>query len=132
MAGQHDLLVLSNRGPLSIKRDAEGTLTAARGAGGLVVTLGPGVERDGALWVAAATGSDDQEAARLGLFDAESFRVEPVIIDADDYRAYYDVIANQTLWFCLHGLWDLPRRPRFDPHWWSAWARSPALNQQSG
>ena len=52
------------------------------------------------------------------------------MIDAADYRAYYDVIANQTLWFCLHDLWDLPRRPRFDRHWWSAWERFRAVNAQ--
>ena len=108
------------------RRDAHGPA----GGGGLVVTLGPGVERDRALWVAAAVGPDDQEAARRGLFDAEGFRVQPVMIDPDDYRAYYDVIANQTLWFCLHGLWDLPRRPRFDRHWWAAWERFRAVNEQ--
>jgi trehalose 6-phosphate synthase len=130
MAGDNDLLVLCNRGPLSITRAADGTLVAKRGAGGLVVTLGPGVERDGALWVAAATGPDDNEAARQGLFHSEGFRVHPVIVDPDDYRAYYDVIANQSLWYCLHGLWDLPRRPRFDRYWWSAWERFQAVNEQ--
>ena len=52
------------------------------------------------------------------------------MIEPEDYRAYYDVIANQTLWFCLHGLWDLPRRPRFDRHWWAAWERFRAVNEQ--
>jgi trehalose 6-phosphate synthase len=131
VAGDNDLLVLSNRGPLSIRRTANHTLQGRRGGGGgLVVTLGPGVERDGALWVAAGVGPDDDEAARQGVFDAEGFRVQPVIIAPADYRAYYDVIANQTLWFCLHGLWDLPRRPRFDRHWWAAWARFRTVNEQ--
>ena len=56
MAGDHDLLVLSNRGPLSISRSADGRCAARAGRGGLVVTLGPGVERDGALWLAAGVG----------------------------------------------------------------------------
>jgi trehalose 6-phosphate synthase len=107
-------------------------LAARRGGGGLVVTLGPGAERDAALWVAAAVGSDDEEAVRQGLFSGsgQGFQVHPVLIDASDYRAYYGVVANQTLWFCLHGLWDLPRRPRFDRHWWAAWDRFRAVNQQ--
>jgi trehalose 6-phosphate synthase len=130
MAAHHQLLVLSNRGPLSIKQTPDGALTARRGGGGLVVTLGPGVERDGALWVAAGVGPHDEAAARRGLFEAEGFRVQPVMIEPADYRAYYDVIANQTLWFCLHDLWDLPRRPRFDRHWWSAWERFRAVNAQ--
>jgi trehalose 6-phosphate synthase len=130
MATNHDLLVLSNRSPISIIRGEDGTLSERRGAGGLVVTLGPGVQRDRALWVAAAVGPDDQEAAEQGLFDAEGFQVRPVIVEPEDYQAYYDVIANQTLWFCLHGLWDLPRRPRFDRHWWLAWQRFVAVNEQ--
>ena len=130
MAADHDLVVLSNRGPLSIQRTPDGLLASRRGGGGLVVTLGPGVERDQALWIAAGVGRDDEAAARRGLFEAEGFRVQPVMIDAADYRAYYDVIANQTLWFCLHDLWDLPRRPRFDRHWWSAWERFRAVNAQ--
>jgi trehalose 6-phosphate synthase len=126
----HELLVLSNRGPLSIIRTSDGLLAARRGGGGLVVTLGPGVLQAGALWVAAGVGPDDEEAAAKGLFDAEGFRVQAVMIEPQDYRAYYDVIANQTLWFCLHGLWDLPRRPRFDRYWWSAWARFRAVNER--
>ncbi len=69
-----ELLILSNRGPLSVRRGADGTLTARRGGGGLVVTLGPGAERDAALWVAAAVGTDDEEAAERGLFDGGGAR----------------------------------------------------------
>ncbi len=132
MAGDSELLILSNRGPLTVRRGRDGTLTTRRGGGGLVVALGPGAERDAAMWVAAAVGVDDQEAAQRGLFDTsgQGFRVRPVVIDPADYRAYYGVVANQTLWFCLHGLWDLPRRPRFDRHWWSAWQRFRAVNEQ--
>ena len=81
-----------------------------------------------------ASAADDAEAAERGLFDGggggAGFRVRPVMIDPADYRAYYDVVANQTLWFCLHGLWDLPRRPRFDRHWWAAWERFQRVNEQ--
>lgn len=129
MSGVHELIVLSNRGPLSFSRAADGTVVAKRGAGGLVVTLGPGVERDRAVWVCAAVGDDDAEAVRQGVMDADGFHIQPVVIDGDDYQAYYDVVANQTVWFCLHGLWDLPRRPRFDRHWWAAWDRFRAVNE---
>jgi trehalose 6-phosphate synthase len=130
MAGPNDLLVLSNRGPVSFGRDGDGNLRAKRGAGGLVVTLGPGAERDAALWLACAATPDDREAARVGLAVPGRVGYQPVIVDREDYQAYYDVVSNQTLWFCLHGLWDLPRRPRFDRHWWAAWPRFRAVNQQ--
>jgi trehalose 6-phosphate synthase len=130
MPPRNKLLVLSNRGPISYGRDPEGALQAKRGAGGLVVTLGPGVVRDGALWLACAATDDDREAARLGLEGAGGFRFQPVPVDQEDYQGYYDVVANQTLWFALHGLWDLPRRPRFDRYWWAAWDRFRKVNEQ--
>jgi trehalose 6-phosphate synthase len=30
-------------------------------------------------------------------------------------------VANTTLWYCHHHLFDPPHRPRFDRHWWAAW-----------
>jgi trehalose 6-phosphate synthase len=53
-----------------------------------------------------------------------------VEIEAATYRGYYDVVANQTLWFCIHGLWDLPRRPRFDRRWSDAWRAFREVNEQ--
>ncbi len=130
MTPPSELVVLSNRGPISFARGADGNVSARRAAGGMVVTLGPGVERDRALWLASATTADDREGARGGRVDTGGIHFQPVVIDPDDYRAYYDVVANQTLWFCLHGLWDLPRRPRFDRHWWAAWERFVAVSEQ--
>lgn len=128
MQAQSKLLVVSNRGPISFVREADG-LRPKRGAGGLVVTLGPGAERDEALWLAAATSEEDREGAASGTVSTGGFSYQPVVIEPADYAAYYDVVANQTLWFCLHGLWDRPRRPRFDRFWWRAWDRYRAVNE---
>jgi trehalose 6-phosphate synthase len=135
-----DTVVLSNRGPLSFHRDSSGTLAVKRAAGGLVVAVGPGVQHAGALWVgsaisgeagaSAAIDSADREPNASGVVDAEGFRFRSLEIESDTYRAYYDVIANGTLWFCLHGLWDLPRRPRFDRHWYSAWESYREVNRR--
>lgn len=130
MPAEGKLLVVSNRGPISFERDPSGQVQPKRGAGGLVVTLGPGVERDSALWLAAVTSEVDREGAAAGSVDSGGFSFRPVVIEPDDYAAYYDVVANQTLWFCLHGLWDRPRRPRFDRHWWAAWERYRAVNEE--
>jgi trehalose 6-phosphate synthase len=129
MQAQSELLVVSNRGPISFSRDNTGAVRPKRGAGGLVVTLGPGAQRDRALWIAAATSAEEREVAAEGTVTSGGLHFQPVVIESADYRAYYDVVANQTLWFCLHGLWDRPRRPRFDRHWWEAWARYRAVNE---
>jgi trehalose 6-phosphate synthase len=124
MPSPSPLVLVSNRGPISFERDDSGVLQPKRGAGGLVVVLGPGAQQFDALWLAATT--DDAVSAA----DVDGLRFQPVTLDPTDYAAYYDVVANQTLWFCLHGLWDLPRRPRFDRHWWGAWQRFQAVNEQ--
>jgi trehalose 6-phosphate synthase len=129
-AGRASLAVVSNRGPLAYTRDDDGHLIAKRGAGGLVATLGPGVERYGALWLASAISDIDREAAGLGVVEADGFRLRSLVIDPDRYRMYYDVIANGTLWFLHHGLWDLARRPRFDRRWWEAWDAYVGINRQ--
>ncbi len=126
--GGAPLVVLSNRGPLSFWRDDSGRLQARRGGGGLVTALGTGVVEHEALWLAAAMSPDDREAAADGVVEADGFRLRSLDIAPDLYRAYYDVIANQTLWFLHHGLWDLPRRPRFDRRWWEAWAAFGEVN----
>lgn len=128
MQARSKLLVVSNRGPISFVRSEDGRLRTKRGAGGLVVTLGPGAQRDQALWLAAAVSAEEREGSAAGPVSSGGFDFLPVGVDPDDYRAYYDVVANQTLWFCLHGLWDHPRRPRFDRHWWAAWENYRAVN----
>lgn len=101
----------------------------------MVVTLGPGAQRDGAVWVAAALDDSDREAARGvtngahgGAVVEDGFRWRPVLVDRGQYQAYYDVVANGALWYCLHGLWDLSRRPRFDRWWRDAWKSYRAVN----
>ncbi|MDQ6783974.1 MAG: trehalose-6-phosphate synthase [Actinomycetota bacterium] len=133
MPGQ--TIVVSNRGPLNFWRDPQGRLAVRRAAGGLVVALGPGVASSGALWVAAALGDADREAAAEAesagtVTQAEGFRLRSLVIDPGDFAAYYDVVANGTLWYLNHGLWDRVRLPRFDRHWHQAWARYRSVNRR--
>ena len=53
----------------------------------------------------------------------------PVVVDDDTYRQAYDVVANTTLWYCHHHLFDLPHRPRFDQYWRAAWEGYRAYNR---
>jgi len=125
-----DVVVVSNRGPLSFSHGPSGRLEVRRAAGGLVVTLGAGVLAAGALWIGAALSEADRQAAGEGVVEHNGFRSRSLVLDNDDYRSYYDVVANGALWYALHGLWDLPRRPRFDRHWHQAWAQYEKVNAQ--
>jgi trehalose 6-phosphate synthase len=53
------------------------------------------------------------------------------LLDFDplEYRRYYDVVSNGVLWFLHHGLFDLPRRPRFDHRFREAWESYVAVSQ---
>jgi trehalose 6-phosphate synthase len=134
--GTIPLAVLSNRGPVSFAREEDGMLRAKRASGGLVAVLGPGVVEHDALWLATALSDADRDAAAChpigssGEVLAEGYRMRSLAIDASQFHPYYDVIANQTLWFLHHGLWDLPRRPRFDRQWWDAWSSFVAVNRR--
>jgi trehalose 6-phosphate synthase len=129
-----EVVVVSNRGPVSFAKDAAGGLSPRQGAGGLASSLAPLLEGSGATWVAAAVGEADRLAARSGALAAEGQRlgirlVSPEVEPAT-YRMAYDVVANATLWYVHHGLFDLARRPRFDRRFSDAWAAYVAFNRR--
>ena len=129
MSDQRPVVIVSNRGPLSFSIDDGGELVTKRGGGGLVSALGPAVADTGATWIAGALSEADRRAAEQGVVEAEGFRLRSLVLDPDDYAAYYDVISNGTLWFVHHGLYDIARRPRFDRRWREAWDRYRDVNR---
>jgi len=119
-------IVVSNRGPYRFVEAADGTLTVKPSPGGLASSLRPlltsGPAGEGATWIAAALDEGDRAAARTGAARAPGVELALLDIDPALYRMFNDVVANQTLWFLHHGLFDLPRRPRFDVRFREAWA----------
>jgi trehalose 6-phosphate synthase len=128
-AADRPVVIVSNRGPLSFALDDAGSLVTRKAGGGLATALGGAVAGTGATWVAGALSEADRRAAAQGTVEAEGFRLRSLVLDPDRYRAYYDVISNATLWFLHHGLWDSPRRPRFDRRWQEAWVAYREVNE---
>ena len=116
-----DLVVVSNRGPLSFRQDTDGRLVRGQAAGGLAGSLYPMMTGTGATWVACALGDADRQAADQGLMVEDGLRIELLDLDPDVYRMAYDVVSNAALWFCHHHLFDAARRPRSDRRWSEAW-----------
>jgi trehalose 6-phosphate synthase len=123
------LVLVSNRGPLSFRRDDEGGLVARRGAGGLVSGIGPLVAGTDTTWLAAAISEEDRAAAAQGTVAAEGFQVRLLTLDPEAYRLAYDVVSNGALWFAHHGLWDLVHEPAFDRSWPEAWEAYRHVNE---
>jgi trehalose 6-phosphate synthase len=130
------VLVASNRGPVSYGFARDGSLTAARGGGGMVsgMTSGlSGIAADGgALWVCAAMGDADREAARRGE-RAPGGPGDPGVrmldIPPRTFGAAYNDIANSVLWFVHHMLFQTPSQPRFDAAFRGKWAEYASYNE---
>jgi trehalose 6-phosphate synthase len=118
---QADLLVVSNRGPLSFRFDEQGRPVSAGSGGGLAGTLHDIFEGSGATWVACAMNGPDRAAAADGLMKEKGLRLVTVEPDEERYQLAYNVVSNSILWFAHHHLFDAPRRPRIDSHFADAW-----------
>ncbi|MYT32685.1 MULTISPECIES: trehalose-6-phosphate synthase [unclassified Streptomyces] len=128
-----EVLVASNRGPVSYALGAGGELTAKRGGGGLVSGLSAiGPDTD-AVWVCSALGDGDREAVRrsgglLDVADTGGQRVRMLDIPADVHAAAYNGVANSVLWFVHHMLYQTPVEPVFDADFRGQWAAYEAYN----
>ena len=140
--GHAPLLVASNRGPLSLVAVPDGDDEVRRGSGGLVSGMQAALTaaRD-AVWVCAAMNDRERVLARAapgGRLDhvgvcspalRSDFGVRMLPMDGLTFRNAYNGLANETLWFVLHMLYDLPSAPVFDAAWRRQWSSYVRYNQ---
>jgi len=127
-----DLVVASNRGPVSLVAEPDGSLTPRPGGGGLAPSLAAALAgTSAATWVAAALNDADRQGAAGGSMASgqAGLLLRLVALEPDVLTAAYDVVANAVLWFVYHGLFDAPRRPVFDSAWLRAWEGFRAYNR---
>ena len=122
----HQVLVASNRGPVSYTHQDDGSLTARRGGGGLVSGLSAIGTDAGALWVCSALSDGDREAVRRGVGEAG---VRMLDIPADVHADAYNGIANSVLWFVHHMLYQTPLEPVFDAEFRRQWESYETYNR---
>jgi trehalose 6-phosphate synthase len=139
--GGAELLVASNRGPLSFTESDDGSLVAARGGGGLVSGLsamGNGQhDHAGVVWVCAALTEGDRAAARQAPqgrldrngHDTGGLAVRMLDIDPATFHRAYNAIANSTLWFVHHLLFATPTAPVFDAGFRREWSDYESYNR---
>ena len=129
MPSRRKLIVVSNRGPVTYGRDADGERVARRGGGGLVTALRSLVELHDVTWIASAMSDEDRavsvdtggaaidEQSR----DGSPFRLRLLAHDETAYDWFYNVISNPMLWFLQHYLWELAYEPSIDIALQHAW-----------
>ncbi|WP_326597527.1 alpha,alpha-trehalose-phosphate synthase (UDP-forming) [Streptomyces sp. NBC_01803] len=127
------VLVASNRGPVSYGIAEDGSLTAKRGGGGLVSGLSA-LGTAAGTWVCAALGDGDREAARragprLDPADTGGQAVRMLDIPAGTFDAAYNGVANSVLWFVHHLLYQTPLEPVFDTGFEEQWAAYETYNR---
>ncbi|WP_405841265.1 trehalose-6-phosphate synthase [Streptomyces sp. NBC_01518] len=125
-SGAAQVLVASNRGPVSYEVVDDGSLRAKRGGGGLVSGLSAIGPDAGALWVCSALSDGDREAVRRGVGEDG---VRMLDIPADVHADAYNGIANSVLWFVHHMLYQTPLEPVFDAEFRRQWASYEAYNR---
>ncbi|MFI9781950.1 trehalose-6-phosphate synthase [Kitasatospora sp. NPDC051984] len=134
-SGAAPILVASNRGPVSFRTEDDGTLSLRRGGGGLVSGLSA-IDDPNAVWVCAALSDADRTAARQAPdgrldragHDVGGQAVRMLDIDPETFALAYNGVANSTLWFVHHLLYDIPTKPAFDAGFRTEWAAYRAYN----
>ncbi|MEV5487701.1 trehalose-6-phosphate synthase [Streptomyces bobili] len=120
------VLVASNRGPVSYQVREDGSLHARRGGGGLVSGLSAIGPDAGALWVCSALTDGDREAVRRGVGEDG---VRMLAVPADVHADAYNGVANSVLWFIHHLLYQTPLEPVFDAEFRRQWASYETYNR---
>jgi trehalose 6-phosphate synthase len=121
-----NLVIASNRGPVTFFRDRNGEINHTRGGGGLVTALIGLTQHVESCWVACALNEFDREfeSGKLILDETErNHTIQMIFLPVEDevYDGYYNVISNPLLWFLQHSMWDTVRSPTINFTTWQAW-----------
>lgn len=105
-------------------------MRAERGGGGLVSAMQSALSAGDGLWVCSAMSERERMVARRAPggrladagIDVGDLDVRMLPIDVATFGRAYNGIANSTLWFINHLLYDAPFKPVFDYAWRRQWA----------
>src|ERR1700710_2005331 len=136
-SGKRSLLVAANRGPVSIAAGPGGREEVRRGGGGLVSGMVSALSDVGGLWVCAALNDRERAAARRAPqghlaeagYDTGGLDVRVLPAGPSTFSRAYNGIANSTIWFVHHLLYDSANTPVFDASWRRLWAAYERYNQ---
>jgi trehalose 6-phosphate synthase len=121
---ESNLLVASNRLPVLLRRDDDGSWRSEAGSGGLVTALDPVLRRLGGTWVGwpgvLEGEAHDLKAVLESEFSRAAYRVEPVWLTRHEQRFFYLGFCNEVLWPLFHGFLD---RCRFEARYWDVYRR---------
>lgn len=115
-----EIIVATNRGPVVFKKDEQGKIELIRGAGGIVGSMVPFLQKTHGKWVSSAIGECDHymntkynSKVPIPLDDPEYY-VEYIKTEENIYNGFNGKFANPLLWFIHHSMWNSPYTPCAD------------------
>jgi trehalose 6-phosphate synthase len=132
-----EVVIASNRGPLSFRYDEAQRLVSTRGGGGLVSAMAEAAADPATLWVCAALSDADRDAAHsrsdgridLAGHDTGGAAVAMLPLTAEVLAGAYTGISNTTLWAVNHGLAGQELSRTFDDAWRADWSAYVEYNE---
>lgn len=116
------LIIVSNRLPIVITQDSEGTSQVREGAGGLVTALAPVLKNRGGIWIGwpGTTEGENGNFQKTLTEKTKSFGYEmkSVIITREEKEKYYEGFANEIIWPLFH---DMTAHCNFNPEYWQVY-----------
>jgi len=117
------LLIVSNRLPLRVVKEREGTWRLERGSGGLVTALAPVLRNRGGAWIGWPGVPAEKSSGNLSeLMDKAGkdlgYRIVPVALSRREQRLFYEGFSNEVIWPLFH---EFPSLAQFKPSYWDAY-----------
>ncbi len=123
---QHErLIIISNRLPISISKK-DGSFHTSSGSGGLITALAPVLKNRGGLWIGWPGIAENEEEQKefIRILENENakegFNLNPIFIDKEDVKLYYEGFSNEIVWPLFH---DLQSECHFDPSYWKSYQK---------
>ena len=128
LAQSHNLVLVSNRGPLEYRPGPNGDFQARRGSGVVVTALNTILENFPFTWIANAMGEGDRKASEAAAGEVipsplpnQKVSVRFVVTSRRTYHKFYNIFCNPLLWFLQHQMWSAPYTPNIDTAVHDAW-----------
>ncbi|OQY00668.1 MAG: hypothetical protein B6I26_07030 [Desulfobacteraceae bacterium 4572_130] len=104
------IIVVSNRLPISLKKNKDGKIEIKRGAGGLITAMVPILKNKNGIWIGCLGDAEKKDINDNLLVKIKSiqlgYSIKSVMLDQEDFENYYEGFSNSILWPLFHDFID--------------------------